>query len=65
VSWFEEELTCDDDLADFSAGFRRRAAFRREQPVVGCAVGVEDVLEMCFLGIVYPSVRRKASTCIA
>jgi hypothetical protein len=71
VDRFEDSVTYDDYLADFSASFHD---LRRARAFKGClapasyvesqALG-EHLLEGGSLGVVYPSVRRPAGTCVA
>jgi hypothetical protein len=71
VSWFEEELTCDDYLADFSADFhdlRNDAGFATclaPESYVASQELARELLDAGSLGVVYPSVRRGGGTCIA
>jgi RES domain-containing protein len=71
VGWFEEEITCDDYLADFSADFHDLRADARFKSCLAPASYVasqdlaQQLLDSGSLGVVYPSVRRKGSTCIA
>ena len=71
VGWFEEEITCDDYLADFSADFHDLRADARFKSCLAPASYVasqdlaQQLLDLGSLGVVYPSVRRKGSTCIA
>jgi RES domain-containing protein len=71
ISRFEDSVTYDDYLADFSADFhdlRRARAYRScldpESYVEGQTLG-ERLLEAGSLGVVYPSVRRTGGTCLA
>jgi hypothetical protein len=71
VGWTEEELTCDDYLADFSAEFhdiRRDKRFAdclaRDSYVASQALA-QELLEAGALGLVYPSVRRRKGACLA
>jgi hypothetical protein len=71
VSWFEEEITCDDYLADFSAEFHdlrddiRFASCLAPESYVASQDLARQLLEGGSLGVVYPSVRRRVGTCIA
>lgn len=71
VGRFEDSVTCDDYLADFSASFhdvRRNRAFRGcldPASYVASQQLAETLLEAGSLGIVYPSVRRAGGTCLA
>ena len=71
VNWFEDEITYDDYLADFSADFHD---IRADAQFAGCLapdsyVASQDLaqhlLDAGSLGIVYPSVRRRGGTCVA
>jgi hypothetical protein len=71
VGRFEDSVTYDDYLADFSASFhdlRRGQAFkgylRPDSYVDSQALG-ERLLDGGSLGVVYPSVRRADGTCVA
>jgi hypothetical protein len=71
VDWFDEEITYDDYLADFSAelhdirtpgGFADCLAadtYRASQELA------QQLLHAGSLGVVYPSVRRRSGTCLA
>jgi hypothetical protein len=73
VDWFEEEMTYDDYLADFSAQFHDiRGAESSE--IEACLapdsyLASQDLAQRLFdagsLGLVYPSVRHARGTCIA
>lgn len=71
IGRFEDEVTFDDYLADFSGEFhdlRDAAAFSEcLQPAsyVKSQVLAERLLDAGSLGIVYPSVRNEGGTCIA
>ncbi len=71
VEWWEEEVTYDDYLADFSAAFhdlRGRPAFARHlspDSYVSSQALAEHLLGAGSMGIVYPSVRHEEGTCIA
>ena len=71
VGWTEEELTYDDYLADFSAEFhdirrdKRFTAALVPESYVASQKLAEELLAAESLGIVYPSVRRAAGTCVA
>jgi RES domain-containing protein len=71
IGRFEDTVTYDDYLADFSATFhdlRGARGFRRcldpESYVVSQALA-ERLLEAGSLGVVYPSVRHAGGTCLA
>jgi hypothetical protein len=65
VNWFQEEITYDDYLADFSAEFhdvREDAEFAdllAPNSYVASQDLAQGLLEGGSLGVVYPSVRRK------
>jgi hypothetical protein len=71
VGRFEDSVTYDDYLADFSAMFhdlRRARGFRHcldPDRYVDSQALAERLLHAESLGIVYPSVRRAGGTCIA
>lgn len=71
VSWFEETVTYDDYLADFSAEFhdiREDAAFAdclAPDTYIPSQDLAERLLDGDSLGVVYPSVRRAGGTCLA
>jgi hypothetical protein len=71
VDWFDEEITYDDYLADFSAQFHD---IRRDKRFADCLAPdsyvasqslAEQLLDAGSLGVFYPSVRRKRGVCIA
>jgi RES domain len=71
VGWLEESVTYDDYLADFSAELHD---IRRDKAFAACldpdsyiaSQGLAaQLLEAGALGVVYPSVRREAGTCLA
>lgn len=71
VDWFEEEVTYDDYLADFSAAFHD---IRGDTQVAECLAPdsylasqglAQQLLDAGSLGVIYPSVRREGGTCIA
>lgn len=71
VNWFEEEMSFDDYLADFSAAFHD---IRDEHQFVDCLAPdsylasqdlAHQLLDTGSLGMIYPSVRRHDGTCIA
>lgn len=70
IGRFEDEVTFDDYLADFSGEFhdlRERAAFAdclNPASYVDSQVLAERLLEAGSLGIVFPSVRNAGGTCI-
>ena len=71
IGRFEETVTYDDYLADFSASFHdlRRATGLRgcldPDSYVEAQALAEDLLDAGSLGVVYPSVRRPGGTCVA
>jgi hypothetical protein len=71
IGRFEESVTYDDYLADFSAGFhdlRRGREFGRyldPASYLDSQSLAEDLLAAGSLGIVHPSVRRAGGTCVA
>jgi hypothetical protein len=71
IGIFEDSVTYDDYLADFSASFhdlRRARGFKAcldPASYVASQTLAEELLEAGSLGIVYPSVRRKGGTCLA
>jgi hypothetical protein len=71
IGRFEETVTYDDYLADFSASFhdvRRARGFRvclNPASYVESQALAEELLHAGSLGVVYPSVRHQGGTCIA
>jgi RES domain-containing protein len=71
IGRFEDSVTYDDYLADFSATFhdlRRARGFRdclRPDSYIESQALGERLLDEGSLGIVYPSVRRAGGTCLA
>jgi hypothetical protein len=71
IGRFEDSVTYDDYLADFSASFhdlRTARAFRSSlapDRYVESQALAERLLEAGSLGLVYPSVRRAGGTCVA
>jgi hypothetical protein len=71
IDRFEESVTYDDYLADFSANLHdlRQApgfsACLNPKSYVDSQTLAERLLEAGSLGVVYPSVRRKGGTCLA
>ena len=71
INRFEESVTYDDYVADFSASFhdlRRARGFRAcldPQSYVESQKLAEQLLAAGSLGIVYPSVRHPGGTCLA
>jgi RES domain-containing protein len=72
IGRFEDTVTCDDYMADFSASFHDlRAApagariwLDRDSYVDSQALA-EQLLEADSLGVIYPSVRHAGGTCVA
>ncbi len=71
IGRFEDDVTFDDYLADFSGAFHD---LRDAPEFAGCLdadsyvssqVLAEQLLEAGSLGVVYPSVRRRGGTCLA
>jgi hypothetical protein len=71
VGWFNETVTYDDYLADFSGMFHD---IRDDTNFAKClspnnyvaAQGLaQELLETASLGVIYPSVRRRGGTCLA
>ena len=71
IGRFEETVTYDDYLADFSASFhdiRRARGFRAcldPDSYIESQALAEELLHAGSLGVVYPSVRHEGGTCIA
>jgi RES domain-containing protein len=71
IGRFEDEVTFDDYLADFSGEFhdlRRQSAFRdclNPDSYVHSQALAERLQAAGSLGVVYPSVRRPEGTCLA
>ena len=71
VGRWEDSVTYDDYLADFTASFndlRRGRGFREcldPDSYVRSQALAEQLLHAGSLGVVYPSVRRKGGTCVA
>ncbi len=71
IGRFEDSVTYDDYLADFSASFhdlRRARGFKAcldPDSYVESQALAETLLEQESLGVVYPSVRRAGGTCVA
>lgn len=71
VQWFDEEVTYDDYLADFSAQFHD---IRGEHEFSECLASdsylasqdlAQRLLSAASLGLIYPSVRHQHGTCVA
>jgi hypothetical protein len=71
VDWFDEEVTYDDYLADFSAEFHdiRDAQEFSDCLAVDTYLASQDLaqqlLNAASLGLIYPSVRHRHGTCVA
>jgi hypothetical protein len=71
IGVFEDSVTYDDYLADFSAEFhdlRRAPAFKAcldPSSYVASQALAETLLDAGALGIVYPSVRHRGGTCLS
>ena len=71
IGRFEDSVTYDDYLADFTANFHdlRRGrgvrAYLDPQSYVASQALAEELIDAGSLGIVYPSVRRSSGTCLA
>jgi hypothetical protein len=71
INFFEDSVTYDDYLADFSGSFhdlRKAADFSyalNPDSYVASQELAENLLESGSLGVVYPSVRRTGGTCLA
>ena len=71
IGRFDDSMTYDDYLADFSAAFhdlRRTKEFRAcldSESYVESQALAERLIEAGSLGVVYPSVRHKDGTCLA
>jgi hypothetical protein len=71
VSWFEQEITFDDYLADFSADLHdirdddRFANCLAPASYVASQRLAQELLDAGSLGVIYRSVRRRAGTCLA
>ena len=71
IGVLEDDVTCDDYTADFSAEFhdardaKRFARYLKPDSYLASQQLAEELLAAGSLGIVYPSVRRSGGTCIA
>jgi hypothetical protein len=71
IGWFDEELTYDDYLADFSSSLhdiRGDGSYTHcldSGSYVGSQALAETLLQTDSLGIVYPSVRHQNGACLA
>jgi RES domain len=70
INWFDDSISYDDYLADFSGEFhdiRHSAKFRNllnPNSYVASQRLAEQLLSTASLGIIYPSVRHSGGTCI-
>jgi hypothetical protein len=71
IDRFEDSVTYDDYIADFSAGFhdlrhaRRFRACLDPETYVESQDLAEELVEAGSLGVIYPSVRHEGGTCLA
>jgi RES domain len=71
IAVLEDDVTCDDYTADFSAEFHDLRSAKRfakcldPRSYVASQELAERLLEIASLGVVYPSVRGSGGTCIA
>lgn len=71
IDWFDEEVTYDDYLADFSAEFHdvRNAQEFSEYLAADSYWASQDMAQQLLngasLGLIYPSVRHRPGTCVA
>jgi RES domain len=71
VDWFDEEVTYDDYLADFSAEFhdiRNLKQFSKcldPDSYLASQAVAQQLLDTASLGVLYPSVRHREGTCVA
>jgi hypothetical protein len=71
VDWFDEDVTYDDYVADFSAAFHdirndeRFADCLAPESYVASQALAAQLLEAGSLGAIYPSVRRRRGVCLA
>jgi hypothetical protein len=71
VAWFEEHITYDDYLADFSADFhdirgdRQFADCLAPESYVASQDLTHQLLDVASLGVIYPSVRKPGGICVA
>ena len=71
IGRFHDDVTYDDYMSDFSASFhdlRRTRRFRScldPETYVHSQALAEELLEAGSLGVIYPSVRHDAGTCLA
>jgi hypothetical protein len=71
VDWFNEEVTYDDYLADFSAEFhdirdaRKFSEYLTPDSYLASQDLAQQLLNAASLGLIYPSVRHREGTCVA
>lgn len=72
IGRFEDTVTYDDYMADFSADFHdlrsaqsRMRAYLNPDSYVESQALAETLLDAASLGVIYPSVRHRSGTCIA
>ena len=71
IDWFDEEVTYDDYLADFSAEFhdiRDLKQFNKcldPDSYLASQHLAQQLLDAASLGVLYPSVRHRGGTCVA
>ena len=71
IGVLEDDVTCDDYTADFSAEFhdlrggKRVARFLNLDSYLASQKLAAELLAIGSLGVVYPSVRKRGGTCIA
>lgn len=66
IGRFEDSVTYDDYLADFSASFHDlRGEALDPRSYVACQELAQRLLDLGSLGVVYSSVRRAGGTCVA
>ena len=71
LGWFDEVVTYDDYLADFSARFhdlrkdQRFADYLASESYVASQDLAQRLLHEGSPGVIYPNVRRKSGTCVA
>jgi hypothetical protein len=71
VDWFDEEVTYDDYLADFSAEFhdirapKQFSKYLAPDSYLDSQDLADQLLDAGSLGILYPSVRHRHGTCVA
>jgi hypothetical protein len=71
IDWFDEEITYDDYLADFSAEFHDIRDVKQFSKCLDpdsylASQGLaQQLLDAASLGVLYPSVRHRVGTCVA